>query len=59
MTEVFSGDILRYQASLIRLLISCFRFGSDVVDKAKKTTQKCVLLKLQVYGVDGRESEPR
>jgi len=41
ITEVFNGDILR--------------FGSDVVDKAKNATQKCVVLRLQLFGQDGKE----
>lgn len=45
LTEVFTGDILR--------------FGSDVVDKTKKTTQKCVVLRIQLFGVDGSEIDPR
>jgi len=41
ITEVFNGDILR--------------FGSDVVDKAKNATQKCVVLRLKLFGQDGEE----
>jgi len=41
LTEVFTGDIIR--------------FGSDVVDKAKKTTQKCVVLRLQLLDCEGQE----
>ena len=35
------------------------RFGSDVVDKAKNVTQKCVVAKLTLFYPDGSEAESR
>ena len=37
VTEIFSGDSLR--------------FGSDVVDKSKNVTQKCIVAKVQLFVV--------
>jgi len=45
VTELFSGDSLR--------------FGSDVVDKARNVTQKCVVAKLSLYHPDGGEYDHR
>jgi len=45
LTEVFTGDIIR--------------FGSDVVDKAKKTTTKCMVLRLQLFDGEGKEWQSR
>ena len=45
LTEVFTGDNLR--------------FGSDVVDKSKNVTQKCVVTKLTLYFPDGLEYDSR
>jgi hypothetical protein len=39
MTEIFCGDILR--------------FGSDIVDKSRQVTQKCIVTKIKLYDVDG------
>jgi len=39
MTEIFTGDILR--------------FGSDVVDKSRNVTQKCVIMKISLVHPDG------
>ena len=44
-TELFTGDSLR--------------FGSDVVDKAKNITQKCVVARVQLFYPDGSEYEAR
>ena len=45
VTELFSGDSLR--------------FGSDVVDKARNVTQKCVVAKIRLYHPDGGEYDHR
>lgn len=45
VTELFTGDTLR--------------FGSDVVDKAKSVTQKCVVAKLRLIYNDGTECDTR
>ena len=46
MTEIFTGDSLR--------------FGSDVVDKARNVTQKCVVARLTLLDPDtGAEAETR
>ena len=45
VTELFTGDTLR--------------FGSDVVDKAKSVTQKCVVAKLRLIYHDGTECDTR
>ena len=45
VTEIFTGDTLR--------------FGSDVVDKAKAVTQKCVVAKLRLIYHDGTECDTR
>ena len=45
VTEIFSGDSLR--------------FGSDVVDKSKNVTQKCIVAKVQLFYPDGSEYEAR
>ena len=45
VTELFSGDSLR--------------FGSDVVDKSKNVTQKCIVAKVQLFYPDGLEYEVR
>ena len=44
-TELFTGDSLR--------------FGSDVVDKAKNITQKCIVARIQLFYPDGSEYEAR
>ena len=44
-TQLFTGDSLR--------------FGSDVVDKAKNITQKCVVARIQLFHPDGSEYETR
>jgi len=45
MTEVFTGDIIR--------------FGSDIVDKSRQVTQKCIVTKLKLYDADGNLSPTR
>ena len=45
VTEIFTGDSLR--------------FGSDVVDKSKNITQKCIVAKIQLFYPDGLEYETR
>ena len=45
VTQVYTGDLLR--------------FGSDVVDKAKNVTQKCIVAKLKLFQPEGEESECR
>ena len=45
LTELYTGDSLR--------------FGSDVVDKSKNVTQKCVVTKLTLYFPDGLEYDTR
>eukprot|EP00092_Neocalanus_flemingeri_P001703 GFUD01001818.1.p1 GENE.GFUD01001818.1~~GFUD01001818.1.p1 ORF type:complete len:625 (-),score=203.65 GFUD01001818.1:374-2248(-) len=41
LTEVFTGDMLK--------------FGADVVDKSRSATQKCVMMKIQLFMEDGSE----
>ena len=45
LTEIYSEDTLR--------------FGSDVVDKAKNVTQKCVVVALRLWYPDGLEYDSR
>lgn len=45
VTQIYTGDLLR--------------FGSDVVDKAKNVTQKCIVAKIKLYYPDGVECETR
>jgi len=45
LTQVFTGDLIR--------------FGSDVVDKAKNVTQKCIVAKLKLYYPDGVDCASR
>jgi len=45
MTEIFTGDIIR--------------FGSDVVDKSRNVTQKCVIMKISLTHADGEEQGKR
>ena len=45
VTQVYTGDLIR--------------FGSDVVDKAKNVTQKCIVAKLKLFYPDGEECEGR
>ena len=45
MTEIFTGDILR--------------FGSDVVDKSRNVTQKCVIVKVTLHHANGEEQKQR
>jgi len=45
MTEIFTGDILR--------------FGSDVVDKSRNVTQKCVIMKISLVHPDGEMQSKR
>lgn len=45
MTEIFNGDILR--------------FGSDVVDKSRQVTQKCIISKVKLVHPDGSEGMMR
>jgi len=45
LTEVFTGDILK--------------FGSDVLDKSRNVTQKCVMMKVQLFLEDGSEQIKR
>jgi len=45
VTQIYTGDLLR--------------FGSDVVDKAKNVTQKCIVAKIKLYYPDGVDCEPR
>ena len=57
MTEIYEGDILRYYQEQIEWnkkyilqeqfqIFICQRFGSDVVDKSRSVTQKCVIMKV-------------
>jgi len=41
LTEVFTGDMLK--------------FGADVLDKSRNVTQKCVMMKIQLFLEDGTE----
>lgn len=41
LTEVFTGDMLK--------------FGADVLDKSRNVTQKCVMMKIQLFLEDGSE----
>merc|ERR1711892_38549 len=41
LTEVFTGDMLK--------------FGADVLDKSRNVTQKCVMMKVQLFLEDGSE----
>jgi len=45
VTQVYTGDLIR--------------FGSDVVDKAKNVTQKCIVAKLKLMYPDGEECDAR
>jgi len=45
ITQIYTGDLLR--------------FGSDVVDKAKNVTQKCIVAKIKLYYPDGVDCESR
>jgi len=45
ITQIYTGDLLR--------------FGSDVVDKAKNVTQKCIVAKIKLYYPDGVDCETR
>lgn len=45
VTQIYTGDLLR--------------FGSDVVDKAKNVTQKCIVAKIKLYYPDGVDCESR
>lgn len=45
VTQVYTGDLIR--------------FGSDVVDKAKNVTQKCIVAKLKLMYPDGEECDIR
>jgi len=45
ITEIFTGDVIR--------------FGSDVVDKARNVTQKCIVAKLKMYLPNGLEVRSR
>jgi len=45
LTEVFTGDILK--------------FGADVLDKSRNVTQKCVMMKIQLFLEDGSEQTKR
>ncbi len=36
-----------------------FRLGSDVLDKARNVTQKCVIVKICLFLEDGSESQKR
>ena len=58
MTEIYEGDILRYYQEQIEWnkkyilqeqfqIFICQRFGSDVVDKSRSVTQKCVIMKVK------------
>lgn len=42
MTEIFTGDILR--------------FGSDIVDKSRQVTQKCIVTKVRLCHCDGTDA---
>ena len=44
-TQIYNGDLLR--------------FGSDVVDKAKNVTQKCIVARVKLFHPDGVECEER
>ena len=35
------------------------RFGSDVVDKSRNVTQKCVIMKISLVHADGEEQSKR
>ena len=45
VTQVYTGDLIR--------------FGSDVVDKAKNVTQKCIVAQLKLFYPEGEEAEGR
>jgi len=45
LTQIYTGDLIR--------------FGSDVVDKAKNVTQKCIVAKLKLIYPDGIDCESR
>jgi len=45
VTQIYTGDLIR--------------FGSDVVDKAKNVTQKCIVAKVKLVYPDGEECEAR
>jgi len=45
MTEIFTGDIIR--------------FGSDIVDKSRQITQKCIVTKIKLYDSDGNLAPSR
>ena len=45
MTEIFTGDILR--------------FGSDVVDKSRNVTQKCVIMRVALQHPGGEDQVRR
>eukprot|EP00092_Neocalanus_flemingeri_P014649 GFUD01015811.1.p1 GENE.GFUD01015811.1~~GFUD01015811.1.p1 ORF type:complete len:777 (-),score=220.64 GFUD01015811.1:932-3262(-) len=45
ITQIYTGDLIR--------------FGSDVVDKAKNVTQKCIVAKIKLYFPDGIDCESR
>jgi hypothetical protein len=39
--------------------VHMFRLGSDVLDKARNVTQKCVIVKICLFLEDGSESQKR
>jgi len=45
VTQLYTGDLIR--------------FGSDVMDKAKNVTQKCIVARLKLFYPDGTECETR
>ena len=45
MTEIYTNDLLR--------------FGSDVLDKSRQVTQKCVICKVRLFHPDGSECTTR
>ncbi len=56
MSEMILGSPicgLNYQA------VFMFRLGSDVLDKARNVTQKCVIVKICLFLEDGSESQKR
>jgi hypothetical protein len=56
-----SGMILFlvFSYGLNNLAVFMFRLGSDVLDKARNVTQKCVIVKICLFLEDGSESQKR
>jgi hypothetical protein len=58
---IFIGSVLRILAVIVMVLMMMlmFRFGSDVLDKSRNVTQKCVIVKISLQLEDGSDYAKR